>query len=94
MKEILHKNLSRVVHEQGVATKFWPIPITGESSARILLIDPRLSFGRPVVASKGIATAAIAARYSAGETVEELARDYDLKDAEVAEAISFEQLAA
>ncbi|MBI3400947.1 MAG: DUF433 domain-containing protein [Acidobacteria bacterium] len=58
-----------------------------------IAIDPRLSFGRPVVLSRGISTAAIAARIDAGETVEALAADYDLSLVEIEHAVLYERVA-
>ena len=42
---------------------------------------------RPVITGTGLATEVIAERYKAGETVAELAKDYDRKEAEIEEAI-------
>ena len=42
------------------------------------------------MARQGIATGIIAERIDAGETVEELARDYDLSPSEIEEAVLYE----
>lgn len=63
------------------------------SEARPIVIDPRIAFGRPVVQRKGISTSAIAERIDAGETVEDIAGDYDLGPAEVEQAILYERAA-
>jgi uncharacterized protein (DUF433 family) len=55
-----------------------------------VVIDPRISFGRPVLAGSGIPTAVIADRYKAGESVDELADDYGRKRLEIEEAIRCE----
>jgi uncharacterized protein (DUF433 family) len=53
-------------------------------------MDPYVSFGRPVLAGTGITTAIIAERYKAGESIEELARDYDRVPHDIQEAIRCE----
>jgi uncharacterized protein (DUF433 family) len=53
-------------------------------------IDPRISFGRPVIAGTRIATAVIGERWRAGESVEALAADYGRSLAEIEEAIRCE----
>ncbi len=57
-------------------------------------IDPKLSFGQPVLAGTGIRTAIIAQRFYAGETLAELAEDYGRPAAQIEEAIRFERKAA
>lgn len=63
------------------------------SDARPIVIDPRLAFGRPVVLPQAISTAAIAERIDAGESVEEVAADYDLGRSEIEQAILYERAA-
>lgn len=58
-----------------------------------IAIDPHISFGRPVVLSRGISTATIAARIDAGETVDALAADYDLRSADIEQAVLYERVA-
>ena len=60
----------------------------------MVVIDPTLSAGRPVITGMGLATEVIAERYKAGETVAELAKDYDREKAEIEEAIRCELRAA
>lgn len=61
---------------------------------RPIVIDPRIAFGRPVVVRVGISTSAIAERIDAGETVENIAADYDLGPSEVEQAALYERAAA
>jgi uncharacterized protein (DUF433 family) len=69
------------------------MPADGELSSMPIAIDPRISFGRPVVISRGISTAAIAERIDAGETVEALAADYELTVDEIEQAVIYERAA-
>ena len=57
-----------------------------------ILIDPRISFGAPAV--RGVPTWAIKGRKEAGETIDEIVDDFDLKRAEVLAALVFEGVAA
>lgn len=57
---------------------------------KAVMIDPYVSFGRPVLAGTGIATAVVAERYKAGESVDELADDYGRRRSEIEEAIRCE----
>jgi uncharacterized protein (DUF433 family) len=55
-----------------------------------VVIDPEVQFGRPVLVGTGIPTLVIADRYKAGESIAELARDYDRAEEEIQEAIRCE----
>jgi uncharacterized protein (DUF433 family) len=63
------------------------------SEARPIVIDPRIAFGRPVVQRKGISTSAIAERIDAGESVDDIATDYELGPSEIEQAIVYERAA-
>ena len=63
-------------------------------ACKIIVIDPRLSFGNPIVVSRGIRTSAIAGRIDAGESLETVAQDYRLEPYEVEAAILYEREAA
>jgi uncharacterized protein (DUF433 family) len=52
-----------------------------------------VAFGRPVIASRGIGTGAIAERIDAGESAADLAADYDLTEREIEEAVLYERAA-
>lgn len=51
-------------------------------------IDPRISFGAPTV--RGIPTWAIKGRWMAGETLEDIQRDFELTTEDVQRALEFE----
>src|SRR3972149_3750272 len=59
-------------------------------SATGLFTDPNISFGRPVLANKGIPVDVIAERYKAGESIDDLMLDYECEQKEIEEAIRFE----
>ena len=96
MRELLQQALHRIEwDESGHPVKLEPFTRGRHlQDARMVLIDPRLSGGRPVIAGTGLATEIIAERYKAGESVEELAQDYGRSEAEIQEAIRCELQAA
>ena len=56
----------------------------------MVVIDPALAAGRPVIAGTGLATQVIAERWKAGELVSQLAYDYGRTDEEIEEALRCE----
>jgi uncharacterized protein (DUF433 family) len=65
----------------------------GAGDAKPIIIDPEISFGRPVVGGAFVSTRTIVDRIDAGEDVEAVARDYGLKRATVEEAVLYERAA-
>lgn len=95
MRHVLNEHLKRVDwDERQFPVRLHPfISPDGRSSDQPIAIDPTVAFGRPVVATRSISTTAIADRIDAGETVEELARDYDLSTDEIELAVLYERAA-
>lgn len=73
--------------------RLYPFVIAEQLDAKPIVIDPRISFGRPVIADAFIGTRTLLDRIDAGETVEELAADYEITPGAVEEAIVFERAA-
>jgi uncharacterized protein (DUF433 family) len=93
MREVLQAHLHRIERDvAGIPVKLYPFTRKRDSQEepRAIVIDPRVSFGRPVLAGTGIPTALIAERYKAGESVDDLANDYGRKRLEIEEAIRCE----
>jgi uncharacterized protein (DUF433 family) len=57
---------------------------------RIIVIDPNVSFGRPMIATTGVTTSAIADRFKAGESIGSLVEDFGSTAAEIEAAIRSE----
>ena len=95
MRRVLQNHLRRVEW----AADHFPIRlypfVHGEvdGGERPIAIDPVVAFGRPIVVTKGVTTAILAARIDAGETVAALAADYDLSETEIEQAILYERAA-
>jgi uncharacterized protein (DUF433 family) len=77
--------LNDLEYESGVAVRWWP-----EGIASPIVIDPRISFGRPYVVRRGVSTDAIRSRFQSGESIEAIADDFDLSKEEVEAALRFE----
>ena len=96
MPEILRALLRRIDRdERGLAVRLYPfsrrpLPAALDASPRVVVIDPRVSFGRPVLVGTGVTTLSIAERFDAGESIEALAEDYGRSRAEIEEAIRCE----
>lgn len=61
-----------------------------QEDPKAVVIDPRISFGRPVLVGTGIPTFILAERYKAGESIDELADDYGCNRFQIEEAIRCE----
>jgi len=88
--EIVEAHLERVECDKGVLRFF---PFVRERSAaepKLIVIDPALGFGKPVIAGTGISTAVIASRFNARESVPDLAREYGIEPQQIEEAIRWE----
>lgn len=92
MRQLLQAHLQRIERDlSGVALRLYPFTRKRENSEpKFIVMDPYISFGRPVLAGTGIPTSVIADRYKAGESVDQLAHDYGRKRPEIEEAIRCE----
>lgn len=57
------------------------------------MLDPKVSFGRPVLARLGVSAAVIAVRINAGEDKTALAKDYGAAEEEIMDALAYERAA-
>jgi uncharacterized protein (DUF433 family) len=91
-REIVEPSLHRIEHDaEGLAKRLFPFTRSRISEApRLIVIDPLISFGKPIIAGSGIPTGMVAERYKAGESVDELADDYGLQRMQIEEAIRYE----
>ena len=92
IREVMASALKRIERdERGVPVRLYPFTRSSiEGAPAMIVIDPRLSAGRPVIAGTGLATEIIAERYKAGESIDELARDYERPSEEIEEALRCE----
>jgi uncharacterized protein (DUF433 family) len=92
IRNFLTLHLQRIEIETGGYPIF---PVCYESrldrAPQYIVIDPKVGFGKPVIAGTGISTAAITARFNARESVDDLAQEYGRTKREIEEAIRWEQ---
>jgi uncharacterized protein (DUF433 family) len=96
MRDALASSLRRVDWDrQGLAVRLFPLVRTaGTEQPRTIVIDPERGFGRPTLAGKGVRVDIVVERYRAGETIEELARDYGVSVDLIDDAVRCELRAA
>jgi uncharacterized protein (DUF433 family) len=63
-----------------------------EKDPRAVVIDPRVQFGRPCLAGTGIPTEVVVERFNAGESIREIAADYEVDPQLIEEAVRYERL--
>lgn len=93
MKKLLDVYLARVDWQQSFPVRLHPF-VSGEiTDRRTVAIDPAIAFGRPILVRASIGTEAIAERIDAGESVDDVAADYDVSREEIEEAVVYERAA-
>lgn len=96
MEPILHAHLKRVERdESGVARRLFPYKnkthmTSPQDSPRLIVIDPLVSFGRPILKDSGIPSSILANRYRAGDSIAVLADSYDREESEIRAAVEWE----
>lgn len=92
MRQVLHSYLTRVEHDpSGKAARLYPfIRLNGTEQPKNVVINPYVSFGKPVITGTGLPTRVVAERYKAGDSILHLARDYGRKKEEIEDAIRYE----
>ena len=96
IEKALEQYLVAVVADPvGIPIKLYPwIPDPRVGAKRSIVIDPQLSFGRPVTSLRGITTAVLADQFDAGASIEDLVEDYGLSPQAIEDALAFERAAA
>jgi uncharacterized protein (DUF433 family) len=95
MAEIFMGHLQRIDRTiEGFPIRLFPVIASlGLGGQRIVAIDPKIAFGRPFIAGKGVRTSTLVERLDAGESREVVAADYGLNEAEIGAAILYERAA-
>jgi uncharacterized protein (DUF433 family) len=90
MKKVLINSLTRIEWDnQNLATRLYP-EINDSNDNKILTIDPHISFGKTTITGTGVPTEIIVKLYDAGDSMEDIAEDYDCKIEQIEKAILFE----
>lgn len=102
MRQLLEAHLERIDQDvDGLAVRLFPFvrqdpaerpasPTVLQNEPKIVSLDPRVRFGRPVIAGTSIPTAEIADRFRAGDGFAQLAEEYGRPEKEIEEAIRCE----
>lgn len=94
IKHLLQEHLRRIDRDiDGLPHRLYPVTSRGLDGPKVVVIDPRISFGRPYIAGKGVRTSTIVERLDAGEPRDLVARDYNLEGFEIDEALLYERAA-
>lgn len=93
--EVIGERLKRIVRDtSGLATRLHPFTnkahFERSDAPRLVSIDPRLVFGRPVVTGSRVPTGELAERFWAGDSPSVLRDEYGRSEEEVVEAIRYE----
>ena len=96
MRHVMEAALKRIERDNNhIPIKLYPFTRPRiENAPSLIVIDPTISGGRPVISGTGLATETISERYKAGESIGELAYDYGREKFEIEEAIRCELQAA
>lgn len=99
-KDILIPFLKRVDRNtKGIAERLFPFTRAEHqrspgNAPKVVVIDPVIAFGKPVLVNSRISTAFLLSRRKGGATVQQLAADYGRPEADIEEALYLEQKAA
>lgn len=94
MRRMFEAHLERVEWGRlGSAARLYPFVVAELPDTRPIVIDPSISFGRPVLGGAFVSTRAIVERIDAGEEIADVAADYELTEQAVQEAVLFERAA-
>lgn len=96
MREVIRDRLERVRRDpKGVPEKIVLFPARSDRPRSTdVVIDPRMSFGRPVLDGFGVRTAIVAERFDAGEDIDALAQEYSAPAEAIQNAIRCERRVA
>jgi len=90
--EAVEAYLKRIEYRNGFPEGLYPVTRPGHPEGpRRIVILPDVGFGKPVTERNHISAAVIASRFGAGESVSELAEDYELEAEDIEEAIRTER---
>lgn len=85
LRAILSTYLERIEYDNGRAIRFFPL--LRETAPRVIVVDPRLSFGQPVIAGTAVPVTVIRGRFDAGDSIEDLAYDFGVRSDQIQEAL-------
>lgn len=85
-ESVIQPYLMQVDYDAETAARWWPL-----GKSKHVLVDPRFSFGRPVVDTGKVPTSAIYSAFLAQQSEREIAKWFDIPLASVRAAVQFEK---
>jgi uncharacterized protein (DUF433 family) len=94
IRKALEAHLARVEWDAWkFPVRLYPYTTAAPDGSRPIAIDANVAFGRPVLVMRGVSTYAIAERLDAGESIADLAADYDVAPTDIEQAALYERAA-
>jgi len=91
IKEALEMHLQRIEPDPSGLFNFFPfVEERSPSEPKLIMMNPAVAFGKPVITGTGISTALVASRFHARESIRDLAEEYNRSEKEIEEAIRWE----
>lgn len=93
MADLIRDHLKRIERDkQGIPIRLFLFTRKDDSRDQPspVVVDPRIAFGRPVLAGRAVPTAILADRFKAGDSLIQLAEDYGTSPQEIEEALRCE----
>jgi uncharacterized protein (DUF433 family) len=92
LRDDFERALSRVDYDShGVAVRLFPYVAPQHAvQTRDVVVDPLRSFGRPALVGAFVRTEVIADRFDAGDSIDEMAKDYRVNPRQIEQALRFE----
>ena len=93
MEEVIDMYLHRIEYDTSGPVILYPFTrdsVQEDDQPKAVLMNPYISFGRPVLAGRGVPTELVFERFNAGELIDTLAKDYGRERWEIEEAIRYE----
>lgn len=84
-KEFLAPFLQDVEYEHEMARRWYPL-----GKANLVVVDPDYGFGLPVTRNSGVRREIIQERFQVGDSVDQIAQDFNMHRDEVEQALRFE----
>ena len=95
MPGVMELYLERIERDPKGLFKLYPFVMERKAGEpRLILINPAVGFGKPVIAGTGISTSIVASRFNARESIGDLASEYGVEPRKIEEAIRWEQTTA
>jgi uncharacterized protein (DUF433 family) len=89
IREIVNSYLKRIQRDSfGLPLRLFPV-VSKDFENNVVCITPDIGSGRPIIHNQGVRASVVWSRHLAGETIPELADDYDMEVREIEQAIGY-----